>query len=343
MGRTRSPWKKGGLGLASFTLSLALLEIGLHLLAPESFLRPQTPMKLGFLHWNAFRGNYIEPNYEQRGVSINAAGRRGPALAPSPPRRIVCLGDSSTFGVWVGGSLERKLALFDNYPDLLAESLTKAGYTDWQVVNAGVPGSHAGHSLRVLRREVLALEPDIVTLRIGVNDHSHPALPWLDDPDTPILRDLFYLIGRSRLFMLGVEAHYRLTVDPAVVGRVMPLQTFRRSLESIVEESRNAGFHLMLIDYPVRKADASDVRAHKAARFYGDATVNAFLAVHADYQRVVADVAREQNVPLLVTAPTLHDESAPGFRVDLIHPNARGMRQTADLLLKALEGEGWLD
>jgi hypothetical protein len=132
-------------------------------------------------------------------------------------------------------------------------------------------------------------------------------------------------------------------VDPALVGRIVPPDSFRRSLEFLIEESRANGFHLLLMDYPLRAADASDSTAHNTARFYGDADVGAFYAVHADYQTVLGQVAEEQAVPLLITAPTLGDESDPGFNVDLIHPDAHGMAQTADLLLEELERKGWLE
>jgi len=338
----RERWKHRTKAFAALLLSVLFLEAALHLLAPESFLRSQTPLNLGFLKWNAFRGLYLEPNHRQSGLSINAAGRRGPPLDPRRGRRIVCMGDSSTFGVWADGDSEHGYTRFDSYPALLQESLDEHGYDDWQVINAGVPGSHAGHSLRVLRREILALEPEIVTLRIGVNDHAPRLLPWFDDPENPVLRRIVYGLGYSRLFLLGLELHHRLTVDPRIVGRIMPPESFRAALEFLVDESRKQGFHLLLIDYPLRRADPSDETATKAARFYGEMDVSAFITVHDEYQRIVADVARKSDVPLLITAPTLNDERAPGFHGDLIHPDARGMAQTAGLLFDALEHEGWL-
>jgi lysophospholipase L1-like esterase len=324
-------------------LSLLLVEAVLRLAAPESFLVPQVPLGLQFLRWNAFRGMYLEAGHSIPGVlSINDEGRRGPRLDPARRRRLVCLGDSSTFGIWSGGGSDLEDIRFDNYPALLARSMERAGYDSWQVVNAGVPGSHAGHSLRILRREILSLEPEIVTLRVGVNDHARSRLPWYDDPESAPLRRLFYGLGGSRIFLLAIEAHHRLTRDPDTPRRMMSVDAFRQALEAIVAESRTHGIHLLLMDYPLRLAAPSDQTARGVARFYGERTVQAFFAVHAAYQGVVASVAREQGVPLLATAPTLLDPERPGFHIDVVHPDRRGMRQTAALLLRDLEARGWL-
>lgn len=339
---SRRKWRDRGLGVAVFLLTLVGLECGLRLFAPESLLRPQTPLQLEFLQWNPFRGSYLAAGFERPGVPINADGRRGAPLDPTRPRKIVCLGDSSTFGVWKAGG-EGGETRFDNYPEILQASLDARGYSDWEVVNAGVPGSHAGHSLRILRRDILKLDPEIVTLRIGANDHARELLPWVDDPANPLVRKIFYALGRLRLFMLAIEVEHRLTVNPETADRVMPPAALRRALDAFIEESRRYGFHLLLIDYPLRMADASDKTARQTAWFYGERSVPAFAAVHESYQEIVEDVARSADVPLLVTAPTLHDPDAPGFRGDLIHPNATGMKQTAGLLFEALQSRGWLD
>jgi lysophospholipase L1-like esterase len=302
-------------------LSLLLVEAVLRLAAPESFLVPQVPLGLQFLRWNAFRGMYLEAGHSIPGVlSINDEGRRGPRLDPARRRRLVCLGDSSTFGIWSGGGSDLEDIRFDNYPALLARSMERAGYDC----------------------EILSLEPEIVTLRVGVNDHARSRLPWYDDPESAPLRRLFYGLGGSRIFLLAIEAHHRLTRDPDTPRRMMSVDAFRQALEAIVAESRTHGIHLLLMDYPLRLAAPSDQTARGVARFYGERTVQAFFAVHAAYQGVVASVAREQGVPLLATAPTLLDPERPGFHIDVVHPDRRGMRQTAALLLRDLEARGWL-
>lgn len=95
---------------------------------------------------------------------VNAAGLRGPL--PLEPRsqdvpRIVCLGDSHTFGHGV----EAQAA----WPARLAERLGERG-ANVEVLNAGVDGYDPTQTVVWLQRRILDLEPDLVLLQVHMND-----------------------------------------------------------------------------------------------------------------------------------------------------------------------------
>ncbi len=111
-----------------------------------------------------------EPDPYKKGASIhvtvNQRGCRGsdiPVHAPPSKVRILCLGDSNTYG-W---DLENG----QTYPAVL-ESILNASVGEklFDVVNAGCPGFNSRQGLILLEREHLALNPDLLIVSFGDND-----------------------------------------------------------------------------------------------------------------------------------------------------------------------------
>nr|WP_320016583.1 arylesterase [uncultured Desulfobacter sp.] len=75
---------------------------------------------------------------------------------PLSVSRIVCFGDSLTFGT---GASEGR-----DYPSVLE------GLTGVEVINAGVPGNTTENALKRVDEDVLAYEPDVVLITLGGND-----------------------------------------------------------------------------------------------------------------------------------------------------------------------------
>jgi lysophospholipase L1-like esterase len=70
--------------------------------------------------------------------------------------RIVCFGDSLTFGTGASNGMD--------YPSQLSKMLSRP------VMNAGVPGDTTASALKRLERDVLAYSPDVVLITLGGND-----------------------------------------------------------------------------------------------------------------------------------------------------------------------------
>jgi lysophospholipase L1-like esterase len=112
----------------------------------------------------------IRPTVKQRGIHLTWQPRfdlkiRDPRIfGPKPPGylRVVALGDSSTYGVNTP----------DPWPKLLQQRLDSgpaAGRVE--VLNLGVPGYTLFQGRRVLETRGRRLEPDVVVIYFGWNDH----------------------------------------------------------------------------------------------------------------------------------------------------------------------------
>lgn len=153
--------------LLAFFGVLALLEISARLLGytPPKTVRGYQESKFVFhsrLLWELKPG---WKGYEGKGeVKINSLGFRGdeiPSTKPPNEMRILCLGDSVTFGYWVKQD--------EPWPKVL-EIIYQEHGVQATVINAGVPGYSTFQSLEQWRLKGKALNPDIVILGYCLND-----------------------------------------------------------------------------------------------------------------------------------------------------------------------------
>lgn len=84
-------------------------------------------------------------------------------LAASARARVVVLGDSITKGVRSGVTTE------ETFASLLQSALRDAGH-DVDVINQGIGGERTDQALARLSRDILSLEPTLVTVMYGTND-----------------------------------------------------------------------------------------------------------------------------------------------------------------------------
>ncbi len=255
-------------------------------------------------------------------------------------RRLVCLGDSGTFGLWLRGP--DGLA-FDHYPGMLRSLLEDVG-APWEVYNGGVLGYSSSTALRFFESEVVDLEPDVVSLRVGFNDHSlaYPPGRKIQEPRPGWLRDLFYGVRHWRLVQLGIVAHRRsrsLRRDGTTTRWTTPEQ-FRWDLERFAAVARQRGIRLLLIDYPLRAiARGESPGSPVGARFFlGARTLAELHLLHERYQAIQREVARAEGVELVETAGRFAAARTEPFSDhDLVHPNATGARIIAASLCERLE------
>lgn len=101
------------------------------------------------------------PSWE---IALNSQGFRGDEFAPAKAAcRVVCLGDSWTFGMNVGQE--------QTYPRRLHALLTEAfPRTDIEVLNLGVLGYSSHQGLELLKTRALDLNPDVVVIGFAMND-----------------------------------------------------------------------------------------------------------------------------------------------------------------------------
>src|SRR6266850_7069858 len=107
-------------------------------------------------------------------LRTNSRGFPGPEIADGPHPgvyRILCMGDSSTFGWGVESD--------ENYPSLMEKDLSRRHPgMRIEVVNLGVCGYSSLQGRILLEREGLKFAPDLVTLSYGSNDWSRVPEPF---------------------------------------------------------------------------------------------------------------------------------------------------------------------
>jgi lysophospholipase L1-like esterase len=268
------------------------------------------------LFWSprpGFRGEF-----QGRPVTINARGLRGAEPAtPRPARRILCLGDSITFGYGVGDD--------ETYPAALGRALAARGV---EVVNGGVTGYTSHQSWKLLQRVGPALRPDVVTVCIGWNDRTRRAgsdrdyerrLRWASRAEG--LADNLFL--DRALSSLYAGARVAGASMPREIPRVDPVH-YRENLAGIVRDAQALGARPVFIALPHR------------SRFEGP-------PLDPAYPQALRESAAAFNVPL-VEAGVLGDAAPSGgndaFFIDSLHLSPAGADEMARVLAAHLAAAG---
>jgi hypothetical protein len=148
----------------------------------EGSVRAVTPAPLDYLErpsrllrYDAQRAYSLEPNARDftvdKPVSVNSAGFRDREFSrrkPAGTKRILCIGDSYTFGWGVAAE--------DSYPKVLERTLGE-GY---EVLNLGVYGYNAAQVHATLQSVGIQYEPDIIIYGFYWDDLL-PTNPYLFD------------------------------------------------------------------------------------------------------------------------------------------------------------------
>jgi lysophospholipase L1-like esterase len=109
-------------------------------------------------------------------ITTNALGLRGPVQPPAPAEalRVLCVGDSMTFGQGVNDE--------DTFPHQLEARLAEALGKPVRVFNAGVISLGQQEQLDIVSEFVAKLEPDIVLLQFTIANDVIDNWRWLDEP-----------------------------------------------------------------------------------------------------------------------------------------------------------------
>jgi lysophospholipase L1-like esterase len=245
--------------------------------------------------------------FQGQPVTINSLGLRGPEPRERRgARRLLCLGDSITFGYGVGDE--------DTYPAALQRRL--AG-RDIEVVNGGVTGYTSHQASRLLARIGPALRPDVVTACIGWNDAT-----LRHATDREYARRLRWAQRAARLadhlFLYRAMSNlYARNLDPAPPAardtpRVPP-DEYRTNLAAIARDARAMGARVAFVRLPHRSGPQDPPP---------DPT----------YARLLAETAAALEVPLLdvgVLAWDASTGSTEALFIDPLHLSPEGAAEMA--------------
>jgi lysophospholipase L1-like esterase len=266
-------------------------------------------------------------------LSTNPQGLRASYPTDSKPPgtyRIVCLGDSVTFGYRVPVVWPDKPTEFDPewvpFPMLLEMELRQANQNRAiEVFPMAVPGYTSHQGLAWLRRDIKRLQPDMIIISFGWNDVS-----LSDAPDRLAIRTDWYpvairwLIDHSQAFARTTKWLRPKEQKPArrqLQPRVSQ-DEFVNNMNAIVNLAREHGARAVVIGAP-----------------YRDATTNPGEAqLMSNYRAALRSMMQRRDIPYLQVLE-LTEAAAPvndGFFGELIHPNHIGHRLLASELLKLI-------
>lgn len=269
-------------------------------------------------------------------------GRPEPSAWGTGRRRVLCLGDSNTYGLYLA---DRN----DAYPQQLERMWNASSErAPIEVLNLGYPGTNSSKLLHDLPRMLETFRPDVVLMMVGSNDFWTAPVPADAAPTFP--RRVVQLIERySRVYqlshMLGrafdhrqLQIDYPVTVNGGAAGTArygdveipMGWQPGRkRGPETYVELEAN----LRRLADMVRTYGAEPIFVTYASEAwnYGDANRAMRKAAAAGRLRVI-DVA----APFAAACPS---EPCPDWLYKDHHPTARGYGVIAGELVRRLDAE----
>jgi lysophospholipase L1-like esterase len=258
--------------------------------------------------------------------------------------RILCLGDSNTYGVY----LERERAYPKQFEALWNAAYPTAGV---EVVNLGAPGLDTSRLRHELPRMIAATNPQVVLLMVGVNDFWTVPTPI---SERGVASPLTSVLGHSRLrrLLFSMRRAWQ-TVECDVVAEVgeegrergktrvlcadqefeLPFQRregsargilvrLEENLRALVEEVSASGATPVLMTYP------------SSSSFYAAAN------------RALRRVAHESGTPLVDLAESFMtvcpEEPCREWLFADHHPTAQGYALVSEILARALPEHGVL-
>ncbi len=271
-------------------------------------------------------------------VSTNAQHLRAdyPTKAKAPGTiRIVCLGDSVTFGYRVPPVWPERPTDYDPswlpYPMLLEKHLREANPgREIEVITMAVPGYTSHQGLAWLRRDIDWLQPDLLTVSFGWNDAS-----FTDVPDRESIKVHWYavavrwVIDHSQAFAQATRWLRSNGNSVPTVTRPMPRvseQEYVHNINEIVQLARDHKASVMVIGAPYRDRVTNPPEAELMSR----------------YRAALRSTMEQKNIYFLEIRE-LTESAHPtnqGWFGELIHPNHMGHRLIAAEILKIFKTSG---
>jgi lysophospholipase L1-like esterase len=283
----------------------------------------------------------LEIGLQLGALALRATGRQTPVSWLGGRRRVLCLGDSNTYGLRLANRA-------DAYPQQLERLWNAAAeHTAIEVLNLGYPGTNSSKLIHDLPRMLETLRPDVVIIMVGANDFWTAPVPPADAAG--VSARAFELVERySRVYQLiymlrrafdhrQLEVNYPAGVNGGEAGTARfgdvefslgwrRLAQLRAGAETYVQLRTN----LLTLAGIVRSFGAEPLFLTYASAMwnYGDAS-HALRSAAADSGVRVIDAA----VPIAAVCPA---EPCPDWLYADHHPTAAGYRVMAEEVVRAL-------
>ncbi len=316
-------------GVSALVLAAMGPEVELREDDPEWLVNAKSAYRNGFfvtddhVLWRPKPGFSARPTersvYGKKPLVLNSHGHRSPELTEAKPdgvRRIMLLGGSHPYGMWVETE--------EAYVAVLGDLLEARAPGKWQVINAACPGHTTFQGVAYLKEYGLQFAPDIVIFDLGMND-SLPLSVGYGAPDHEVAA------------VPGVVAS---AVRGASKSRVY--QLLRRLMKPVAGEERP---DLVRVPEERTRANREAVEALGAERGFRvlhTTQVSSELGPggRADCKDRLDGFVNTADVCAVFEG--LGGDSGLHFH-DPIHANAAGHRLIAEAVLARLDELGWVD
>ncbi|HSQ00399.1 MAG TPA: SGNH/GDSL hydrolase family protein [Candidatus Dormibacteraeota bacterium] len=274
-------------------------------------------------------------------LAVRASGWTPPAAWLTGNRRVLCLGDSNTYGLYLSDRAQAYPQTFETLWN------ATAGAPRIEVLNLGYPGTNSSRLRRDLPRMLETFAPDVAIIMVGSNDYWTAAVDVAPPPGV-VSRFVQGVKRGSRLYQLAYMLRRALSsdqlevaYDPRANGGAVGTARygdaeFSMGYERAPREPAQYREHLdanlrALVD-EVRRFGATPVLMTYASRQwnYGEAS------------HVIRRVARATGTRLVDAAEALAvacpKEPCPAYLYGDHHPTARGYHLMAEALVRELKG-----
>lgn len=215
--------------------------------------------KDGDLLWRYHPSRVIDGNFVKPGrYTINSHGYRGPEFAPDKQpgvTRIVCLGESNTFGLGVSDD-----AVWPRQMENKLNALDPQKRT-WEVLNLAVTNYSTFQGVRQARKELPRLKPDIVMFCYSWADHQ-PSANGVPDENIDVGSssqvDACNFMNKSAAWRWTQVAWSRVVspnppseAAPGIDQRRVPSTEYSENIERISREALAVGARPITVTSPI--------------------------------------------------------------------------------------------
>lgn len=241
--------------------------------------------------------------------SLGFAGPEPRIPKPAGTWRALFLGDSC---LWQGHPRE--------WPALAVEELARRGARPLECVNLSLAGYSSLQGTRVAERHGLVLEPDLVVVSYGWNDH------WLARGSVDALKSIdarFERLHRSSRLVQALAALFVESDERALDVPRVSLEEYDANLTRIVRLFRERGIPVLLVTAP----STHDLRVPEyLLKHRFGASAEEIVRVHERYVRRTRELAQREGASLLDLAAEFgsRPEREAWFLSDGIHFTEEG-------------------
>ncbi len=252
-------------------------------------------------------------------------------------RRVICVGDSNTYGLW----LERSQA----YPAQLQQRWdAQAGLPPIEVLNLGVPGTNSSKLRKGFDQILHSFAPDLILIMIGGNDSWTVPVQLEDSSETALQR----WWSRSRVFrLLYMVRRAVLNRNPPVsVEFVPPGQPRPKGVVHVGDEEIDLAFTERgsePADWAITLRANLDAMIARARAHGAEPVLVTYPSKYLQYGTANAAMratARKTGTPLLDVAAAMAaacpNEDCPDLLLPDYHATARGNEIVSETVARGL-------